>query len=258
MNAIEAPLLVGTACGLEALVEVAGKPEILRMLDIVEARLDAMAETALDRCIDACRDIEAAGTATLATIRIAAEGGGWRGTEAARRALFDRAISACAWIDVEAASPIAPEVAAAAHSAGRRAVVSHHDFGGTPALETMIDVVEKAFSLGADVAKVATTVTSLDDHDTLLALLRKYRDGRDLCISVIGMGPLGLSLRVYLPAVGSAFAYSYLDRPAAPGQLSCAQMFDLLRLQVPAFDRRRDHLPTRRSGGPRSPGAPRS
>lgn len=232
---VPAPLLIGTISDAAALRRYASQPRRARVADLVELRLDRVAAGQRHTCLTTCARLEATGTPVLLTVRLAAEGGGWRSPEKPRRSLFEQALPFVSWIDVELRSPLAAELARAAHAAGKRVVISHHDFTATPTLAALKRIAAAARERGADVVKIATTIRSAADHEPLLALLGGRRDG-SLCI--IGMGDLGRSLRTYAPTVGSAFAYSYVDTPAAPGQLDVAAMAARLRVDCPAFARR--------------------
>src|SRR4051794_36890882 len=165
------PLLVGVADSAGALDRYATTIPTARTVDLVEARVDLFAaeDRPVARWRDACARLEASGTPVLATIRLHAEGGAWKGAERERLALYGEALAVASWVDVEAQSAIAAEVAAAAREAGRIAVLSHHDFARTPPLAELRAIVDGARARGAAVVKVATLVKSDADRDALLA-----------------------------------------------------------------------------------------
>ena len=59
-------------------------------------------------------------------------------------------------------------------------------------------------------------------------------------VCVLGMGPFGVPLRLYMPSVGAALAYSYVDESAAPGQLSADVMAHVLSRSLPGLAQRLD------------------
>src|SRR5207237_9273327 len=149
--------------------------------DVVEARLDLAAARAgaaagpgapaaplpdLGAFLPACARLQAAGVPVLLTVRLVADGGRWT-DDAGRLLLFERAIAtnACSWVDVEVESSIAAAVVSSAHASGAVAIVSHHDFAGTPDLDVLEDLVDQARRLGADLVKIATRVDGVNDHD---------------------------------------------------------------------------------------------
>ncbi len=232
---LPAPALVGVASAPDAVARVAESEPSARAFDLLEVRVDLFDEPVLDACAEACARVEATGTPVLVTIRLAAQGGRWARSDAERLPLFREAARVASWLDIEAESEIAAEVLALAHAAGRRVIVSHHDFERTPLLAELENVVSGAFANGADLAKVATLVANDADRDALYAVLARHP--QRTC--VIGMGARSSELRVDLPARGSRLAYAYLDAPTAPGQLSVDEMDERLRAGVPTYALRR-------------------
>jgi len=238
------PLVVGT-CWPANLAPVAAMTAAERDADVVEARLDlaldlpasdapapsTAAPAQLGAALAACRDIEASGTPVLATIRLRADGGRWQG-DAGRLPLFDDALAVASLVDVEVESAIAAEVIGRARRRGRRVIVSHHDFTGTPDLASLEALCDRAAALGADIVKIAAFVRSLADHAPLIELLRRRRGQ---ALAVIAMGPWGTALRSYLPVAGSRLTYGYLDTPVAPGQIAARAMIDRLRVDCPTY-----------------------
>jgi shikimate 5-dehydrogenase/3-dehydroquinate dehydratase len=109
-------------------------------------------------------------------------------------------------VDVEWGHPI---------PAGRRVVLSHHDYAGMP------DVTRLMIEMrGAEQVKIAVTPRNFADNVRLLALLEGRRN-----LSVIGMGGRGLYARILAPFFGSELQFVSVDaaRQAAPGQLALAQ-----------------------------------
>lgn len=244
----DAPLVVGTSRpdGLERLRDLLAREVVA---DVVEARLDLAAARAgaagatpppapdLTSFLPACERLQSAGVPVLLTVRLVADGGRWL-EDAGRLPLFQRALAsnACSWVDIEVESSIAAAVVSAVHAQGGLAVVSHHDFAGTPDVETLEGLVDQARALGADLVKIATRVDALEDHDRLVELVRRRRDQP---IAIVGMGPFGTSLRTYLPCVGSRLTYGFLDESAAPGQIAAPELVARLVSDCPAYAARR-------------------
>jgi 3-dehydroquinate dehydratase-1 len=234
-HGLPTPALVGVVSAPEAVARVAASEPSARAFDLLEVRVDLFDAPTFDVCADACARVEATGTPVLVTIRLAAQGGRWARPDAERLPLYRAAARVASWLDVEGASPIAGDVIALAHAAGRKVVVSHHDFARTPLLAELENLVASALAAGADIAKVATLVATDADRDALYAILARHPG----LACVIGMGVGSSKLRVALPARGSRLAYAYLDAPTAPGQLSVAEMDALLRAASPAYAARR-------------------
>jgi shikimate 5-dehydrogenase/3-dehydroquinate dehydratase len=99
--------------------------------------------------------------------------------------------------------------------AGRRVILSHHDYEGMPDVERLVNEMR-----GADQVKVAVTPHNFADNARLLSLLDDAAN-----LTVIGMVGGGLYSRILAPFFGSRLQFVSIDdaRQAAPGQLSLAQ-----------------------------------
>jgi 3-dehydroquinate dehydratase-1 len=165
-----------------------------------------------------------AGVPTIATIRHGDEGGGWRGAEADRLALYRALLPRVDAIDVEIASEIGRPAIAAARDAGKLAIASFHDFAKTPAEDAIADAVARGRALGADVVKIATAVASAADLRVLARILVEHDD-----LIVIGMGARGVASRVLFPLLGSLLTYASAGTQTAPGQLALDELVEILR-----------------------------
>ena len=204
-------------------------------LDVVEARIDLFSSTEAAHVIEHVTRMAAVdGPATIATIRAAAEGGSWAGSEEDRLALFLSVMPLVDAIDVElAASTIRSAVIDAAHAAGRLTVVSAHDFAGTPSLADLTSIVAEARAAGADVVKIATTTRTIDDLRTLAALILADVAEAQGSIAVVGMGTFGPASRIVLPTLGSRLTFASHGEPLVPGQLTFDETLTFLRRLSP-------------------------
>jgi 3-dehydroquinate dehydratase-1 len=200
-------------------------------LDLLEARVDLFRE----------RGVEAVGERleharrllpVLLTIRAAAEGGAWKAHEGERLELYAALLPLVDAVDVELAAPIRRRVVAAAKSAGRLVVLSHHDFERTPSAAALARVVERGVAAGADILKIATKMSNDADGARLAALFALHRE---TSLVVIGMGEHGKKTRIFFPALGSRFTFASLDRATAPGQLALAETRRELALFFPDY-----------------------
>ena len=226
------PLLVGVAADLAILRTVARQASGRRGVDAVEARLDLYPRNGIVEALRLCERLEKSGTPTLATCRLASEGGGWAADDAERAALLGAATSVCAMVDVELRSRHLAAVRKAARAAHCAIVVSHHNFRRTPSRVSLEGIIRRAGASGGDIVKVSVFVRAPQDHATLVGLMLKYQH-RPLCL--IGMGTAGLPLRVYLSAVGSLLTYAALGKPTAPDQPSVADLRAALRACSSSF-----------------------
>jgi 3-dehydroquinate dehydratase-1 len=197
-------------------------------LDVAELRIDLWKARAP---ADVLARLEGfAGLPTLATLRSAAEGGEWHGSEAERLALFRALLPRVDAIDVEIASAIAGEVIGAARAEGRLSIASFHAFRETPDGAALEAAVARGRALGADVVKIATAVTGPADVHALARLLLAPRD---VGLVVVGMGEAGIVTRVLFPALGSLLTYASAGTSTAPGQIPLDEMQGLLRRLYP-------------------------
>ena len=199
--------------------------------DVVELRLDQM--PSLTDWLSRGEVIEAAGVPVIVTVRHASEGGAWTEADTARVPLYDLALRHLSAVDVELQSSIVKEVCALAKQRRKCCIVSFHDFKKTPPLSELKRVAARAQKLGS-IIKVTTMTHTEADVETLRRFLA-CKWTKPIC--VMGMGPLGRATRVEFPKLGSCLTYGYLDEPAAPGQLSAAQIVKRLRAALPGHDK---------------------
>lgn len=210
------PLTAATVA--QALEEL---PQAEAAAELVELRLDYL------------RDLTPAGLEELlaarhkpviATCRPQSEGGRYEGPEDERLAWLRRAVAGGAeHIDVElsTAAEARTDLIRQAHAAGRRVLVSFHDFQRMPPLAELRDRAEAAWAAGADVAKVVGLARRLEDNWPILELVREARaQGRDLI--ALAMGPAGRLSRVVTPLLGAYLTFASLaaGRESAPGQMT--------------------------------------
>lgn len=169
----------------------------------------------------------------LLTLRSAVEGGSWNNDEV-RAQLYKDTLDIVAGIDVEINSSILEGMVEAAHERDRLLIGSFHSFDSTPPLDYLENLLLKAERSKVDVLKIATQIVSTSDVWTLCDFLRTSQQRMLIC--VIGMGPLGVASRMFLPTLGSCLTYGYLDQPTAPGQTSCQELTESLRRTIPSFD----------------------
>lgn len=181
-------------------------------LDIVEVRLDAL-ETA--------PDLRGLAHPILATVRAPEEGGRNDLNVRERASRYLAVLDCVAAIDVELASRKAlAGVLEAAREAGRRIVLSYHDFSGSPSLSSLRAMQRRALDAGADIFKVALTPRTPGELATLLTLL----DNPPLPTAAMGMGQYGKISRLAAAACGSVLNYGWIEKPNVTGQWSAAEL----------------------------------
>jgi 3-dehydroquinate dehydratase I len=209
------PRVIGTLSSLAPKLQLAG--------DIVEVRLDKMVRPS--DWLKRCAALQSGGKPVLLTVRLRAEGGDWETDDEKRLEIYKQGLQELAAVDVELSSVISRAVAREAARLKKASVISFHDFKKTPPLRELCAIIEKAHAIGS-IAKVSTMIKRASDVDVLRSLLRRRWD-KPLC--VIGMGRAWSKTRVEFATLGSCLTYGYIDKPAAPGQISAAELVRRLR-----------------------------
>jgi 3-dehydroquinate dehydratase-1 len=217
------PVVIGTvttSAGLRALARTT------LPADAVEVRVDALlAEKVPVEKIEAV--LKAKKHPVLLTLRIPAEGGqcAWKIPE--RRDLFLRFLPHVEAIDVELATVLdmAPAIEVA-RKLKKTVIFSAHAIEKPATAAQMAAWVDAYNSQPQTILKVAARIKSWRDLQQLAAILVNHPDWY---ISVMGLGPAAAQSRSVLTALGSRLVYGYLDKPAAPGQPSAAQIRKMVR-----------------------------
>jgi 3-dehydroquinate dehydratase-1 len=171
---------------------------------------------------------------TIATIRLKSEGGLWNLPEPERLELFKKVIPEVSAVDIElSAETILPDVVQAAHAAKKIAMISYHNFDGTPTLNELNGILDEAKSFGADIVKIAAIAAKPEDIQTLagFTIANAKRN-----IVVIAMGSEGALSRVFFPVLGSLLTYAYVGLSTAPGQVGYVELLAWLRKFYPKFN----------------------
>lgn len=225
------PRIVGTVSSQDAFRNLDSHESL--PCDIVELRLDEMWPVD-DWWMEKCVSLESLGYPVILTIRAENEGGRWKGSMEERIAILTRALPSISAVDIELSTGVSSKIREYAKKQGTKLLISFHDFDRTPPIDELLSRVDDARAKGADITKIATMVNSVQDVSVLSSLTITACKDNPLC--VIGMGKHGVATRLSLPAIGSALAYGYLDKPNAPGQLPCSMLGRRLRETIPAFN----------------------
>jgi len=153
-----------------------------------------------------------------------------RFSDARRLALLRAAVSAgAAFVDIEvgARASYKGTLLLEARRTRCRVIVSHHDLERTPPREALEDLVDRCFTSGADIAKIACRVRSSKDNARLLGLLDD-----DRALVVVGLGRKGRMTRIAGPLAGSLFSFASRakGRETAGGQIPYEDLDKLIRL----------------------------
>ena len=194
--------------------------------DLIELRLDSVSpEMDEGRILEACKAVREAaqGTAVLATMRTARDGGAGDADAARYETLLVTLARErlCDALDVELSVGEAAfaRIARAAHEAGVPVIGSFHDFEKTPKAEEMAARLHKMAALGADVCKIAVMPKTEEDVRALQTACARANDALTQPIIAISMGALGVSTRTQAEAFGSCLSFGTVGAASAPGQM---------------------------------------
>jgi len=180
------------------------------VIDFVEIRADCLPPST------SARGASRLSLPYILTARHPEEGGHGELSDADRQDRIAPLLGAAAFLDLELRAVRSMQsTIRAARESGVGLIVSFHDFVSTPAASTLRGVVERAAGAGADVVKIATTLSSASDLARLLALLDMTPRPP---LAVMGMGDLGKISRLVLAKAGSVLNYGWLAAPQVPGQ----------------------------------------
>lgn len=136
-------------------------------------------------------------------------------------------------LDVEAFfdEALAREIIDGVHQAGKKVIVSNHDFHRTPDREEIVRRLAYMRDLGGDIPKIAVMPQSAEDVLTLLsATLDASKNHMDCPIITMSMGIMGLASRLSGELFGSALTFGTVGKASAPGQIPAEQLKEILEV----------------------------
>ena len=171
-------------------------------------------------------------TPLIATLRTKGQGGRLEADGAEYVQLVRSLISAGGpdIIDIESAAgdTCVRELARLARGHGKHAIVSHHDFAGTPETSWMTDELRRMADLGASIPKLAVMANSPADAARLMEATARAAACLDVVLLTMSMGPAGAITRLAGESFGSALTFCSLGVASAPGQVDLASALEAL------------------------------
>ncbi len=200
---------------------------VLEMIDVIEIRLDAMAEPEVTQWCSLFRK------PLLFTNRPVWEGGAFSSFEDDRvRPLFAAVELQTAYVDFELrADPgLRNQLLQVMQHSATRMILSWHDFKSTPAAEDLAGILQQMMDSGAHIGKIVTTAHSPADVLRVLHL-QEQALAADFPLSCFCMGEAGRISRLATLYLGGYMTYAALsdEHATAPGQLSVERLFALCR-----------------------------
>ncbi|SCG86146.1 type I 3-dehydroquinate dehydratase [Methanobacterium congolense] len=176
--------------------------------DVLELRIDAMEDPLSVDVKGIIKDIK---HPVIATNRMKAEGGLFKGTEEERVKILIGSAEYAEFVDIELQTE--DKYLSKVIKASKSTIISYHDFKGTPPCSELLSVVRRELEIG-DIAKFAVMPTSINDTLVVLEVLSQVENTIG-----ISMGDIGKYTRVVAPLFGSPITFASLDKESAPGQM---------------------------------------
>lgn len=105
---------------------------------------------------------------------------------------------------------------------------SYHDFEKTPAMEEIVERLQRAKTVGCAISKLACMPATREDVETLLnATAAMKQAAPDHPLITMSMGELGKISRLYGGLYGSEVSFGCVGKSSAPGQISYEQMMSV-------------------------------
>lgn len=102
-------------------------------------------------------------------------------------------------------------------------ILSQHNYKMTPKFEVLKASTQKAFDLGADIAKIITTAKSASDLKQVYLLYSHFDN-----LITFAMGKAGMESRAKILHLGAPFTYaSFSNVKTAPGQMNFHETVEL-------------------------------
>lgn len=192
--------------------------------DLLEWRLDVTRDPEMHTVM------QQAPLPVITTVRSTDQGGRFSGSRDEQLSLLlEAAASGSAYVDWEfrADEPLPVELS----DMQKRLILSYHNLNETPSYRELGSLFDEMAASRPWVVKVVTLAKEVENNIALLNLIDR---GKRQGINVVSfcLGPLGRISRVACMLMGGAFSYAALEAgvEAAPGQLTVAQMLQLLEM----------------------------
>lgn len=189
-----------------------------------------MAEIRLDQCRIGENELNRIGNLTheqaiewIATFR-SQDGKGRSWTDAERMKALQQAIDSGAnYVDIEIESAVSyrKKLTAYAKTRGCQVIISYHNFENTPSAKVLLNLIEDALNMEADLVKLISTSLSEADNAVILSLYHQKMIPANRLIA-FGMSAVGSPTRWQCLQKGAPFTYASVAKgyESAPGQLS--------------------------------------
>ncbi len=197
-------------------------------VDVVEWRIDALAEHNIDLITEAAHRLrEAISAPLLATMRTSAEGSSVDVSDEQYTQIVTTIAALVDAVDIEMTRRDAKALIDFVHDEGRVVIGSQHFWSLTPTRTELIAVLAKMLSANCDLAKIAVNIGHLADlHQLTETTWTLTHTDFATPVMVMAMGDWGPYSRMMAPQLGCCGTFAYADEPSAPGQISAQSLRD--------------------------------
>lgn len=150
-------------------------------------------------------------------------------------------------LDVGAPAPVSKRFRRLCEENDTRIIRSWHSFEGTPEPDYLLQIVERCYRYGADVAKIVVTCRNGEDCRVVESLYDGAAEPSALV--AFGMGEEGRETRIECLRRGAPFSYAALSEgeKTAPGQWTLEKMHEAVYGDLPGFWRDSLEMPCSKS-----------
>ena len=116
------------------------------------------------------------------------------------------------------------------HQAGKKVLMSVHDFKRTPSIDTMMEKFKLMDSLEADIFKLAVMPEDFKEVLALMETTLKANELYDRPIVTMSMSSMGIVTRLMGEQFGSAITFGKAQEGSAPGQIDVQSLKQVLQV----------------------------
>ncbi len=192
--------------------------ETQRVADLVELRVDYIQGLRIEQL----EELKAKTTKpAIFTCRGKAEGGNFTGSEKNRLVIIQKAIDlGFDYVDIELAALKKYNLN---KRRGVKLIVSYHNFQKTPNYNFLEKIINQAYNLGADIAKVAVLANKPEDNKIIFQLILNKKSNQE--IIALAMGEQGMITRLLAPLLGGYLTFATVSgKGSAPGQIDIKKL----------------------------------
>ncbi len=196
-----------------------------KAIDLIELRIDCFENVLnLEALVNLSNNIKVINNLPIIfTLRTMSEGGQLDVDDKVYERIYEAAVTSDAYeiydIELSINDSVVIDLVTKIHGAGKKVIMSNHEFSRTPSLNTMNMRFRKMASFDADVLKIAVTPSNYLDVLKIMEFTLECKERFNVPVVVIAMGQLGMLTRLTGELFGSTITFAKVDGGSAPGQI---------------------------------------